>query len=116
MLVFCLLIVLVLIILIVTIFASSINNCTNIHANFLNKFKKNIKPNKKNTKPNKKEFTKPNKKEHYGPPPGRQPAVNHLLMGYRGWPSAPYSWTSNTASAILNRVEPWPEYKYQTHW
>lgn len=107
MLVFCLLIILVLIILIITIFASS-----NLYGNtFLNKFNNKFNNKfKRNNKINKQ------KKENYGPPPGRQPAINHLLMGYRGWPSASYPWTSNTASAPLNRVEPWPEYKYQTHW
>ena len=92
MVVFCLLIILILIILIITIFASGSNS----YNNFLSKNKR--------------------KKEKYGPPPGRQPAVNFYTMGYRGWPSAPYEFSGVTASALINYVEPWPEYEYQQSW
>ena len=102
MLVFCLLIILILIILIIAIFASGGSNSFKV---FRNNFKQNKKRNKKR-----------NKKENYGPPPGRQPAVNHLTLGYRGWPSAPYEYSGVTASALINYVEPWPEYKYQQSW
>ena len=98
MLVFCLLIILILIILIIAIFASGGSNSFKV-------FRNNFKQNKKR-----------NKKENYGPPPGRQPAVNHLTLGYRGWPSAPYEYSGVTASALINYVEPWPEYKYQQSW
>ena len=112
MLVFCLLIILILIILIIAIFASGGSNyfTSNSFKVFRNNsFRYNFKQNKKRNK-------KRNKKENYGPPPGRQPAVNYLTLGYRGWPSAPYEYSGVTASALINYVEPWPEYKYQQSW
>ena len=103
MLIFCLLIILILIILIITIFASnSSNGC-------LNQFKQN-KFNLNKFKRNKR------KKEHYGPPPGRQPAVNHLLLGNRGWAGAAPEFNGNTASALINRVESWPNFPFQNRW
>jgi hypothetical protein len=47
----------------------------------------------------------PGLREHYGPPPGAARALSHYELGDRGWPSYPWEYNANTASAISHMIE-----------
>lgn len=44
-------------------------------------------------------------RERYGPPPGMVRALSHYELGDRGWPSYPWEYDANTASAISHMIE-----------
>jgi len=44
-------------------------------------------------------------REKYGPPPGAYRALSHEELGDRGWPSYPFEYNANTASAISHMIE-----------
>ena len=103
--VFCILIIIILIILIIVIFVSVTNSS---NSSYSNRCRNNNQTN--GCRP------RPTGKENYGPPPGKHPAIDYKTMGPRGWPSYSYDYSGNTASALINFIEPWPEYKYEQRW